>query len=292
MAEHDTAQIRQAIAEALKQTSVREEFERFGASVDGGKMLRGRLVLRVGSSNGTANQSLSRLAAAVELLHGASLLHDDVVDGGTERRHAPALWVSEGTRVAVLIGDLMLSVALTLVEKEGVQHLSVLMRALREMCDSEAEQEFSRNAHLDSWEDCVRIARRKTGSLFGFAAVCAAGTDTALADALERAGRDLGTAYQLADDMLDAQADPTLAGKSLGTDAATGKLTAVGASAVEGIDPAIVIAGFLDSAEANLADWPEVQARWHGYVNSMIQPLIDLFTSVQTLATGTAAAAT
>jgi len=207
------------------------------------------------------------------------------VDGGTERRHAPALWVSEGTKAAVLIGDLMLSVALSLVEKAGAQHLSVLMRALREMCDSEAEQEFSRNVHLDSWADCVRIARRKTGSLFGFAATCAGGTDTALADALEHAGRDLGTAYQLADDMLDAQVDPTLAGKSLGTDAATGKLTAVGASAVEGIDPAIVIAELLNSAEAHLADWPKVQTRWRDYVAAMIQPLIDQFT-------GTAAAAT
>ncbi|MBL7076287.1 MAG: polyprenyl synthetase family protein [Kiritimatiellae bacterium] len=281
MADKDTTIIRTTIAEALGQTSVREEFERFGASVDGGKMLRGRLVLQIGSSNGTAETSLCRLAAAVELLHGASLLHDDVVDGGTERRHAPALWVSEGTKAAVLIGDLMLSVALTLVEKEGAQHLAVLMRALREMCDAEAEQEFSRNAHLDSWDDCVRIAQHKTGSLFGFAAACAGGRDTDLADALEQAGRDLGTAYQLADDMLDAHVDPALAGKSLGTDAATGKLTAVGASVVAGINPSIVIAGLLDSAEASLSDWPDVQARWRDYVATTIQPLVDQFTSVQ-----------
>jgi geranylgeranyl pyrophosphate synthase len=154
------------------------------------------------------------------------------------------------------------------------------MRALREMCDAEAEQEFSRNAHLDSWDDCVRIARRKTGSLFGFAAACAAGANTALATALEHAGRDLGTAYQLADDMLDTQEDPTLAGKSLGTDAATGKLTAVGASAVAGVDPADVIAALLDSAEAALAGWPDVQARWHAYVATTIQPLVDQFTGV------------
>jgi len=287
VAEQDIVQIRNAIAEALGQTSLREEFDRLGASVDGGKMLRGRLVLRVGAASGTAEDSLCRLAAAVELLHSASLLHDDVVDGGTERRHAPALWVSEGTKAAVLIGDLMLSVALTLVEKDGAQHLSVLMRTLREMCDSEAEQEFSRHAHLDSWEDCVRIAQRKTGSLFGFAASCAAGTDSDLAQALERAGRDLGTAYQLADDMLDAQADPTLAGKSLGTDAATGKLTAVRASAVAGVDPAGVIAELLVTAEKALANWPGVQSRWHDYVAGTIQPLVDQFTGAVAVAAQT-----
>ncbi len=241
-------------------------------------MLRGRLVLQVGAANGTADQSLSRLAAAVELLHGASLLHDDVVDGGTERRHAPALWVSEGTKAAVLIGDLMLSVALLIVEQEAARHLPVLIRALREMCDAEAEQEFSRNAHLDSWEDCVRIARQKTGSLFGFAAACASGNDSALANALELAGRDLGTAYQLADDMLDVHADPTLAGKSLGTDAATGKLTAVGASSVAGVDPSDAIAALLDSAEAALSEWPAVQEKWRDYVAHTIQPLVDQFT--------------
>jgi geranylgeranyl pyrophosphate synthase len=152
------------------------------------------------------------------------------------------------------------------------------------MCDAEAEQEFSRNAHLDSWDDCVRIARRKTGSLFGFAAACAAGDDTALAAALESAGRDLGTAYQLADDMLDTHEDPTLAGKSLGTDAATGKLTAVGASTVAGVDPAVVIASLLDSAEAVLADWPDVQSRWRDYVTNTIQPLVDQFTGAMAAA--------
>jgi geranylgeranyl diphosphate synthase type I len=271
--------IKAAIAEAMRQTSMAEDIDRLGAAVDGGKMLRGRLVTAIGATTGMTRNRLCRLGAAVELLHGASLLHDDIVDGGTERRHTEALWVSEGTKAAVLVGDLMLSVAMTLIQAEQPARLPTLIRTLKEMCEAEAEQEFCSDTHLDSWEDCLRIARHKTGSLFGLAAACAAGADDTLADALERAGRDIGTAYQLADDMLDVHADPAPTGKSLGTDAATGKVTAATASALEGIDPVTVIADLLDSAEGALADWPEVQQGWRSYVDRAIQPLIEHFTS-------------
>lgn len=274
--------VRETIQRALHDTSVGHEFERFDTAIDVGKMLRGRLILQVGAAVGTAADVLDKLAAAVELLHGASLMHDDVVDGGTRRRHAPAVWVSEGTKAAVLLGDLMMAVALTLVQQAGAQHMPVLSRTLVDMCDAEAEQDFSRNAHLDSWEDCVWIARRKTGSLFGFAATCAAGTDTALATALDRAGRDLGTAYQLADDMLDAHINDAPSGKTLGTDAATGKLTAARASALAGVDPAAVIAGLLANAETVLTAWPDIQHAWNRYAATEIQPVIARFTGLRT----------
>ena len=270
--------IRRIIQHALRDTSVHAEFERFGAAVDGGKMLRGRLVLDVGSAARTAAAALDRLGAAVELLHGASLLHDDVVDGGTRRRHEPAVWVSEGAKAAVLLGDLMMAAALGLVREAGAQHLDLMTRTLKEMCDAEAEQEFSRHAHLGSWDDCVRIARRKTGSLFGFAAACAAGDNTALAEALNAAGRDLGTAYQLADDMLDAATGPAPTDKSLGTDAASGKLTAVRASALAGIDPARTIADLLANALNALTATPPVQQAWRRYTAAHIQPVIEQFT--------------
>ena len=278
-------QIRAVIEKAMGQTSLRGEIERFGAAVDGGKMLRGRLVLEVGRAAGATETQLKQLAAALELLHGASLMHDDIVDGGTERRHRDAMWISEGTKAAVLIGDLMLSVALGLVQAGNAARIPVLTRVLAEMCDAEAEQEFASGAHLDSWEDCVRIARRKTGSLFGLAAACAAGSDAALATALESAGRDLGTAYQLADDMLDVSPDPALVtGKSLGTDAATGKLTAASASAIEGTDPGAVIADLLASAEEALTEWPAVQQAWRDFVGRTIQPVINQFTGNGALA--------
>ena len=270
--------VRTVITDALRGTSLKEEVDRFGSTVSGGKMLRARLVLTVGESSGVSNAALYRLGAAIELLHAASLLHDDIIDGGVERRSTPALWVSDGTKAAVLVGDLLLSIALGLVQDSASERIPALVTALREMCDGEAEQEFCSGAELDSWEGCVRIARRKTGSLFGLAAACAGGADDALVAALERAGNDLGTAYQLADDMLDTCDDSELAGKSLGTDALTGKLTAATASEATGIDPDTVIDELLSSAERELTRWPHVQQQWNAYVDGVIRPLVRQFT--------------
>lgn len=132
----------------------------------------------------------------------------------------------------------------------------------------------------------MRIARCKTGSLFGFAAACAAGSDERLADALERAGSNLGTAYQLADDLLDVCPDPTATGKSLGTDAASGKLTAATVCAAGGPDPAVAIEALLLSAYEELGEWPRVQERWQAYVSHIVEPVIHTFTELSGLAVG------
>jgi geranylgeranyl diphosphate synthase type I len=285
-AELDVAQVKQTIIDALKQTSLADDLDHFGASVSGGKMLRANLVLEVGKATGLSSETLLPLGAAVELLHAASLLHDDIIDGGVERRSVEALWVSDGMKAAILVGDLLLSVALGLVQDAGPDRLPVVIRALRDMCDAEAEQELSSGENLDSWEDCVRIARCKTGSLFGLAAACGAGPDGRLADALERAGYNLGTAYQLADDLLDVCPDPTATGKSLGTDAATGKLTAASVCAAGGPDPAVAIEELLVSAYHELDDWPRVQERWQGYVKHVVEPVIHTFTKLSGLAVG------
>ncbi len=275
--DYDLERVRRVITDVLKQTSLKDEIDRFGPSVVGGKMLRARLVLELGDAVGLSSLIGIRLGAAIELLHAASLLHDDIIDGGIERRHADALWVSEGTKAAVLIGDLLLSIALGLILDAGAPRLPLLIRMLRDMCEAEAEQEFSSVQVHDSWDDCLCIARRKTGSLFGLAAACAAGEDIALADALERAGQDLGTAYQLADDLLDACPDPSATGKSLGTDAATGKLTAATLPGVTHPEAVGAIEDLLLSAERELAEWPGVQQRWKLYVEYVIVPLVARF---------------
>ncbi len=276
--DHDLECVRHVIIDALRQTSLREQVDRFESTVSGGKMLRARLALTLGQGTTVSRDALYRLGAAIELLHAGSLLHDDIIDGGVERRSAAALWVSEGTKAAVLIGDLLLSVSLRMVQEAGPERLPLLIQTLSDMCDAEAEQEFSSDSDHDSWEGCVRIARRKTGALFGFSAACAAGPDAALALALERAGSDLGTAYQLADDMLDTCADPSLVDKSLGTDAAAGKLTAATASAAVGIDPDTAIDELLLSAEGELTAWSPVQQHWDLYVDDVIRPLVRKFT--------------
>jgi geranylgeranyl pyrophosphate synthase len=184
------------------------------------------------------------------------------------------LWVTEGTRTAVILGDLLVSLAVEAIQEVLPSHLSLLTSALREMCDAEAEQEFAGIEAGTSWERCVGIARRKTGSLFGFAAACAGGSEPERVEALRRAGYAMGTAYQLADDLLDACAAPWASDKSLGRDAATGKLTAASASPPGGMTPHDAIASLLRNSEYELVRWPHVQAAWHSYVGDTMAPLL------------------
>jgi geranylgeranyl pyrophosphate synthase len=270
------AALQDAVKSVLKPTSIGSMLDRFESSVSGGKMIRGHLVMVVGSGSGMAMDELCKLGAAMELLHAGSLLHDDIIDGGTERRNAPALWVSDGVKGAVLVGDLLLSLALGIVLEHAPERMPVLVHSLRNMCDAEAEQEFADADAVGSWEDCIRIARNKTGVLFGLAAACGAGGDAALASALESAGIDLGTAYQLADDLLDISPAGEHSGKSLGTDAATGKLTA--ASFEGDADPLAEIESLLQSAEDYLVDWPQTRQCWQDYVSEIIRPILTKFT--------------
>lgn len=276
IAESIRPQLHAALMDVMRQTSIGSMVERFESSVSGGKMIRGHLVMAVGRSTGMAEDALCKLGAAMELLHAGSLLHDDIIDGGTERRGAPALWVSEGVKGAVLVGDLMLSLALGLVLEHAPNRMPVLISSLRNMCDAEAEQEFAEDGSDASWEACLKIARNKTGVLFGLAAACGAGGDAMLAEALEAAGTDLGTAYQLADDLLDISPAGEHSGKSLGTDAATGKLTA--ASFAGDTDPLDAIESLLQSADARLEPWPAVSTSWQDYVDGIIRPILQKFT--------------
>jgi len=247
---------------------------RFQATLEGGKMLRARLVQDLGIAAGQPEQVRVCAGAAVEMLHAASLLHDDIVDGGTRRRGVPALWVTEGARAAVILGDLLMSLAVECVQQTLPDRIPLLVATFREMCEAEAEQEFALFGDDVSRERCISIARRKNGSLFGFAAVCAGGDDARLKDSLCRAGYALGTAYQLADDMLDVSAVSDAADKTLGTDRLTGKLTA--ASAAEQDDPPIAetIHSLLQVASEQLVPWPPIQKALQAYIATHLSPLI------------------
>lgn len=275
--ENGLEEVRGRITVALERTSMRHHIRRFGATVTGGKMLRSRLILGVGSVSGVPAAHLVRAGAAVEMLHAASLLHDDIVDGGTWRRGEQAIWVSEGTRAAVLLGDLLVSLAVDEIQESMPARLNLMIATLREMCDAEAEQEFADPDSVPTWDQCVKIAGRKTGSLFGFAAACTGGSQDSRVEALQRAGYTLGTAYQLADDLLDACPDPLAADKTLGTDAATGKLTAATVCPPDGTDPREHIFSLLQASESELSAWPEFQAVWRDYVREVVTPLLTRF---------------
>ncbi len=241
-----------------------------------GKMLRSRLTLRIGPATGVAYSTILRAAAAVELIHAASLLHDDVIDGGFLRRGAPAFWVERGIPAAILLGDLLLFKALDLVTPvENGRLLPTIIKLTGEVCESESEQELVTRGKIADWETCVNVARRKTGALFAFAAYAAGGNDPALSATLLEAGYAVGTAYQLADDLLDANGDPEKAGKTLGRDEARGKTTAARVARPENVDPVQTIHGLLSSAQTTLEPWPAVRAAWDAYITLDFRPSLD-----------------
>lgn len=237
-----------------------------------GKMLRARMPFRVGPVTGIEHKTLLHVAAATEMLHSASLLHDDVIDGGLLRRGAPAFWVEKGVSGAILLGDMLLFKALDVicqVENSRLAHPLVLFTG--EVCQAESEQELIFRGRDTQWEDCVRIARSKTGALFAFTAYACGGDDPELREALTEAGYAVGTAYQLSDDILDVKGNPSAAGKTLGTDSARDKHTVM-SFIPEGIEPARYIRGLCASARDRLRAWPDVQKAWDIYMELDLTP--------------------
>ena len=127
-------------------------------------MLRSRLVLDIGGANGIDEKTLINAAAAVDIIHGASLLHDDVIDGGLLRRGAPTFWKKYGTNGAILFGDLLVFKGLNLlIEVNRLDLLQELIDMSSHVCRSEVEQELVLRGSPGTWEECEQIARAKTG---------------------------------------------------------------------------------------------------------------------------------
>jgi len=193
-----------------------------------GKMLRTRFAARLHeeASLPVRSDCLTDACVAVELVHTASLCHDDVIDGAQVRRAAPALWRRVGPSAAVLVGDMLLCEAIgTIIGGPARQYGEAFLARIREMCLVESEHEMSLLGRRLEPDTCVRLARGKTGALFAFLGLVCGGEDEPLAGALQEVGYRIGAAYQLADDLLDRTGDEEVAGKTLGSDAARGKFT-------------------------------------------------------------------
>ncbi|MHB8417425.1 MAG: polyprenyl synthetase family protein [Myxococcales bacterium] len=176
----------------------------------GAKRLRPRMVWAAAECLGAGSAGLVQAATTAELTHGASLLHDDVVDEGTVRRGRPTANVTFGNAVAVLAGDLLLSVALEQLEGHPPSLLRSAIQVVRKMSQA-SMREISSRGRLDlGLSDWRQIAEGKTGELFGWC--CAAPARligrTAEAESLRRCGRHLGVAFQMADDLLDLLPGP------------------------------------------------------------------------------------
>jgi len=176
----------------------------------GGKRLRARLVLEAGALCGAAAADLEPLAAAAELVHAASLLHDDVLDGAVRRRGLPAAWCALGVEAAVLGGDLAHLLALDRVARARAPALARLLETTTAMVSAQSI-ELTRLRALEGGAGAWReIAWGKTAALCGWCAevgAIAAG-DPAAAPRLRAFGEGLGLAFQALDDLLDLRPGP------------------------------------------------------------------------------------
>ena len=248
-----------------------------------GKMLRARLVLFMGRANNIPERTCLHAAAAVEIIHGASLLHDDVIDGGLLRRGAPTFWKKYGVNGAILLGDLLVFEGLNLlVQVDRVDLLQDLINMSKLVCRSEVEQELILRGSPGTWEECEHIARAKTGSLFAFSAAAAAGREPGQIEALREAGFILGTAYQLVDDILDCSGNEVLSGKTLGKDEERGKTTAITATKNAPENPAAYVECLLEASQAQLAAWPELQQSWDNFLDVTMKPVLSKHLSAGT----------
>ena len=195
----------------------------------GGKRLRPMLTLGCARLCGYEGTRHVALAAAVEFIHTATLLHDDVVDASDLRRGrdtANALW---GNKPAILVGDFLFSRSFELTVADGsLRILEILSRASSVIAEGEVLQLMTQNNLQTTEASYLEVIQAKTAELFAAASrigAVVAERPPREETALDRFGRDLGTAFQLVDDMLDFSARQTELGKCIGDDFRDGKVT-------------------------------------------------------------------
>ena len=194
-----------------------------------GKRLRPLVALLSGGAVGSITSFHVDLAVIVELIHVATLVHDDIVDEAEWRRAQPTLNARWGNSLSVLLGDWLFAHALNLsAQFENVEVSRAIARAAREVCTGEIIQTQRRfDLHLGI-EDYLRIIEMKTGSLFAVATELGgllSNANSATQDSLKIFGKKIGTAYQIYDDCIDIAGNERLTGKTLGSDLRKGKLT-------------------------------------------------------------------
>jgi len=253
----------------------------------GGKRLRPALVLLCAQACGSVSEQAVRLAAAVELVHSGSLLHDDVLDRSEMRRGTESAWRKWGISQAVLVGDYLAAAAYRyLSEHDDNDYLNVLAQTIGEMCEAELLS-LERGDEIDE-QAYLQIIAGKTAALFS--ASCRLGAKVADApddvqSELAAFGHDLGLAFQITDDLLDLYGDAATLGKSVGQDQCRGMRTLAVIYALEN-DSSGQIARLLEElsedtdgeeARATLAAWVE-QVGGRGYAEQCAR---DYITSVQ-----------
>ena len=194
-----------------------------------GKRLRPALLLLVAQATGNVCQAHLVLAAVVEMIHTATLVHDDVLDRAVVRRHKATVNSEWGTETSVLLGDYLFTHAFHLAASlDSTLACRLIGHATNVVCEGELHQIHQRGFLELSEDEYFEIIEGKTAELCAISCQLGAhfaGAPPAIAAAMERYGRNLGMAFQIADDLLDLVGEERNSGKSLGTDVEQQKLT-------------------------------------------------------------------
>lgn len=193
-----------------------------------GKQMRPLLVFLSAKLNGEINETTYVAATFIELLHTATLVHDDVVDDASERRGLPTINVLYNSKIAVLLGDYLLAQGLLIsVEKNTYDMLRIVSGAVKEIVRGELVQ-LQKTRKLDiKEEDYFKIIRMKTAALISACTACGARSvndDDETVARMKSFGEDIGMAFQIKDDLLDYSRDG-MTGKREGNDIKEKKIT-------------------------------------------------------------------
>jgi heptaprenyl diphosphate synthase len=254
------AEVEKILVQALDDPSYPLSEETQALILSGGKMLRPAFVIMGAEFGPTRKAKASAakvpyIAAAVELLHTATLIHDDILDNADTRRGIPALHTKFGTVNAILAGDWLFSRSFRLIADWADQRSSrVLARFVGTVCSAEIHQDLGKFLFSNSRREYLRTIAGKTAALFSLALHVGsfeAGADPIVTQALRRSGYDIGMAFQIIDDILDYESDDTTLKKPVGNDIREGLCTLPLTFALD-IDPSIKT--LLLSAGKNMND--------------------------------------
>ena len=194
-----------------------------------GKQLRGALVLLCGEATGNTSNEHSKVAAIVEMIHLATLVHDDILDGAEVRRRVACVNQRWNNQVAVLLGDYLYSRAFALsTELSSRLCSSLLSKTTKQICVGEIDQSTLRYDFSMTQERYEGVCGAKTASLF--AAACELGArypegNEETGELMRSVGWNMGLGFQIIDDYLDLTASEEIAGKTVGVDVEDGKVT-------------------------------------------------------------------
>lgn len=198
-----------------------DELVRYGNML-GGKRLRPALLMLSAKAAGTVTAEHAILGAVVEMIHTATLVHDDVIDEADTRRHLATVNARWDNQASVLLGDFLFTHAFYLSSTlETVFACRTIGRATNIVCEGELRQKGNRGNFELSEEEYTSIVEGKTAELTACSCLLGAhyaGADEATAQRFASYGRHLGIAFQIADDLLDVLGNEAVTGKSLGTD--------------------------------------------------------------------------